>query len=123
MLILAGYFGELLLGPCFGWTLEQGIAATFFFFFVFFFLLGEETEQFLLQPKSSKDFAFVTILWSDDFVDNTIVWATSLMATGSTFRRICLIGRGRIRKSRITILSRHGVKKLKSGVQKDIGKE
>jgi len=63
-------------------------------------------EKYLVQPRSAKDFAYVTILWSDDFVDNTIVWATSLAATGSTFRRICLIGRGRIRKSRITILSR-----------------
>ena len=66
----------------------------------------------MVQPRSAKDFAYVTILWSDDFVDNTIVWATSLAATGSTFRRIRLIGRGRISKSRITILSRHGMAKV-----------
>ncbi|CAK9077415.1 unnamed protein product [Durusdinium trenchii] len=67
----------------------------------------QDSEQFLVQPKDpSRDFAYVTILWSDDFVDNAIVWATGLRAVGSTFRRICMIGRNRIARSRIQILAR-----------------
>eukprot|EP00931_Biecheleriopsis_adriatica_P005186 TRINITY_DN106721_c0_g1_i1.p1 TRINITY_DN106721_c0_g1~~TRINITY_DN106721_c0_g1_i1.p1 ORF type:complete len:510 (+),score=117.12 TRINITY_DN106721_c0_g1_i1:40-1569(+) len=64
------------------------------------------SNAFLIVPNSQKDFAYVTVLWSDDFVDNAIVWATGLRATGSTFRRICMVARGRIKKSRIRILSR-----------------
>lgn len=69
--------------------------------------VAQDSEQFLVQPKDpSRDFAYVTILWSDDFVDNAIVWATGLRAVGSTFRRICMIGRNRIARSRIQILAR-----------------
>ena len=63
-------------------------------------------NAFLLQPSSPRDFAYVTILWSEDFVDNAIVWAMGLVATGSTFRRICMIGKGQIAMSKIQILSR-----------------
>eukprot|EP00930_Biecheleria_cincta_P058729 TRINITY_DN44524_c0_g1_i1.p1 TRINITY_DN44524_c0_g1~~TRINITY_DN44524_c0_g1_i1.p1 ORF type:complete len:517 (-),score=63.21 TRINITY_DN44524_c0_g1_i1:176-1726(-) len=63
-------------------------------------------NPFLVQPLSTKDFAYVTVLWSDDFVDNAIVWAEGLRATGCTFRRICMVARGRVKKSRIRILTR-----------------
>jgi len=66
----------------------------------------EIEEKFLIQPTSIKDFAYVTLLWSDDFVDNTVVWANSLMATGSTFRRICMIARGRVLMSKVNLLAR-----------------
>ncbi|CAJ1446619.1 unnamed protein product, partial [Effrenium voratum] len=61
---------------------------------------------FLIQPKSARDFAYVTILWSEDFVDNAIVWASGLIASGSLFRRICMVGRGRIAKSKLQVLAK-----------------
>eukprot|EP00439_Symbiodinium_sp_Y106_P086502 s2122_g33.t2 len=63
-------------------------------------------EPLLLQPRSGRDFAYVTIIWSEDYVDNAIVWATGLIASGSTFRRLCMVARGKIERRKIRILSR-----------------
>ncbi|CAE7229663.1 GOLS1 [Symbiodinium pilosum] len=63
-------------------------------------------EPLLPQPRSGRDFAYVTILWTEDFVDNAIVWATGLAASGSAFRRICIVARGKIARSKLGILSR-----------------
>ena len=65
-------------------------------------------EPMLPQPRSGRDFAYVTVLWGDEYVDNAIVWATGLAASGSTFRRVCIVARGRITRSKIRILSRPG---------------
>ncbi|CAE6954642.1 cysA [Symbiodinium sp. KB8] len=63
-------------------------------------------EPLLLQPRSGRDFAYVTIIWTEDYVDNAIVWATGLIASGSTFRRLCMVVRGKIERRKIRILSR-----------------
>ena len=65
-----------------------------------------QQEPLLLQPRSGRDFAYVTIIWSEDYVDNAIVWATGLIASGSTFRRLCMVARGKIERRKIRILSR-----------------
>ena len=54
-------------------------------------------------------------------MDNTIVWATGLIASGSTFRRICMIGRGRVAKSLIHILARRQIPLFGHVLQKNVG--
>lgn len=64
----------------------------------------EQQTPWLMQPKGGGDFAYVTAIWSDNFVDCVLAWATSLIMVGSTFRRICMIAQGRVSEAMIQAL-------------------
>eukprot|EP00927_Polykrikos_kofoidii_P032179 TRINITY_DN27489_c0_g1_i2.p1 TRINITY_DN27489_c0_g1~~TRINITY_DN27489_c0_g1_i2.p1 ORF type:complete len:419 (-),score=47.85 TRINITY_DN27489_c0_g1_i2:63-1319(-) len=63
-------------------------------------------DPWLIQPESQHDFAYVTVLWSEDYVDSTIAWATGLVAAGSTFRRVCLVVKTTLSRPSEEILNR-----------------
>merc|ERR1719401_2923978 len=53
--------------------------------------MGRADTPWLKQPPGHKDFAFVTVLWSVEYVDTVLAWAGGLIAVGSTFGRVCMV--------------------------------
>lgn len=60
----------------------------------------------IIQPQQHSDFAYVTVLWSNDFVDCALAWAMSLKKSGSIFRRICLVAESRMSPEYLAALQR-----------------
>mmetsp|Transcript_67789 Transcript_67789/g.180219 ORF Transcript_67789/g.180219 Transcript_67789/m.180219 type:complete len:369 (+) Transcript_67789:142-1248(+) len=54
------------------------------------------SSPWLMQPRRPGEFAYVTVLWSNDYVDCVLAWAAGLDAVRSTFRRVCAVAAGKI---------------------------
>lgn len=53
-----------------------------------------DARPFLQQPEELENFAYVTALWNNAYIDNVMAWASSLKATGSVFQRYCMVMEG-----------------------------
>lgn len=53
-------------------------------------------SPWMMQPQSKGEFAYVTVLWSNDYVDCVLAWAAGLDAVRSTFRRVCAVAVGTV---------------------------
>lgn len=67
--------------------------------------IGEPMDvPWLMQPFDHGDFAYVTALWGDDYVDTVLAWAAGLQAVGSTFRRVCMVLPELVSRSHLVLL-------------------
>jgi len=68
--------------------------------------LLENKSPWLVQPQTHRDFAYVTVLWSNDYVDAVLAWAAGLIRAGSTFPRICMVVQENMWQNYLDLLQR-----------------
>ena len=62
-----------------------------------------EADAWLVSANPEK-MAYATAIWSDDYVDDAMAWATSLIETGSVFPRVCMVWREQMTASILGLL-------------------